>query len=87
MARKLKTTYSHTPLTDFRKEFSFLRQHDVRFEYVSPVRWYQFWRWHQVFTEDYCLSRADEAIIAQQMADIVKADIEAEIQENTDGRY
>lgn len=77
--RKLKTTYSLTTETDFRTEFSFLLQHGVRFKYVAPVRWYQFWRWRQVFTEDYLLSRADEAIFAQKMAGYVKTEIDEDL--------
>jgi len=31
-------------------------------DFIERVRWWQFWRWHLAFTDDYHLSRAAEIV-------------------------
>ncbi len=78
MKRKLKTTYSIVSASDFHRDHSYLRSHDIiEYQYVPPVRWWQLWRWPQLFREDYHLSRADEHILVYQMAEEIKKSLTA----------
>jgi hypothetical protein len=41
----------------------------VDYNFIRPVRWWQFWRWRLLWREDYVLSRAGDIIMIRQMAD------------------
>ncbi len=79
MARQLKAEWT----AQSREEF--LRDHlpDIgcEFDYVRPVRWWQFWRWHQAFTNDYLCSRFAEHILASRMTRSISEQIAKDILE------
>lgn len=78
MTRQLRTRYTVESQLDLRTASSYLLQRGFEFEYIRPVRWWQVWRWCKLWSPDYHLSRADEQILVQQMAGIIKKDIEEE---------
>ena len=68
LERKLRATWSTEAARDLYAKYSYLHTHvGVSFEYVAVVRWWQFWRWRLVLTDDYVLSRADELVGAQKI--------------------
>ena len=54
----------------FRERTSVLLNLDppAEFRIVLHVRWWQFWRWHEIFSEDYILSRADAILTGRKFA-------------------
>ena len=39
----------------------------VEFEFMPVVFWWEFWKWHQTWRDDYLLSRAAELVLARQI--------------------
>lgn len=66
----LKTTWTLETAQEF---FNVYARHDfgpeVCYDYIPKVRWYQFWRWHITFSDDYCLSRAGELVLIAKMVE------------------
>jgi len=47
------------------------------YDFISPVRWFQFWRWRLIRTRDYILSRASEIILTERMAATMQKELDA----------
>ena len=70
MKRQLQAHWSVESVEDMQK--AFIPDLGVDWKYVSKVKWWQFWRWAQVFSEDYILSRASEIVLIRQMSDSMR---------------
>jgi len=78
---KLKTTYSVQSVKSMMHESCGSTLGVGEFDWHSPVRWWQFWRWHLIFKESYILSRASEIVLAYKMAE------EMRLSETAEARY
>jgi len=64
-ARRLKATWTIEPADDLMREFVG-RALGIDYTYIRPVRWWQVWRWHRAWSEDYILSRAGELVLIRK---------------------
>ena len=85
MKRKLQATYSVETFEHLSKSFVHDFGEHGQYEYVSPVKWWQFWRWAQVFSEDYALSRAAEVITTRAMAASMREEIDRQVSHASSG--
>lgn len=76
--RKVQARWSVETSDDLCKDF-IKADFGVDWEYISPVRWWQFWRWPFVFGEDYVLSRASELILIRKMTSSMKKAIDEDV--------
>ena len=67
---ELKSGWSVITTPTFREGVSVLLNLDppTEFQHILPVRWWQIWRWHKVFSEDYILSQADSILTGRKFA-------------------
>jgi hypothetical protein len=42
--------------------------------YLPPVRWYQIWRFHQIFSPAYSESRCADKFLAHRIKEIMNSD-------------
>ncbi len=86
MKRRLQASYSVETAEDLQKAFLPDFGAHGEYKYIRPVRWWQLWRWAQVFSEDYVLSRAAEVITIRQVADSVRKEIDREVSHASERR-
>ena len=80
-ARRLRATWSLEGATDLFDKFVG-RVIDVDYIFVAQIRWWQFWRWHRAWSEDYTLSRAAELILVRKASAQMRRQIDAELRSN-----
>ena len=80
--RKLKATWTLAANEDLVRQFigTVMR---VDYDYVAPARWWQFWRWHLVLSEDYCLSRAAEFVLIRRATAEMQRQIDRELRDGS----
>lgn len=71
MARKLRSRWSLEACEDMQRTHGMT---DGTFEYISPVKWYQIWRWKEIFnpSRSYLKSRLGELELAEKLAECIK---------------
>jgi hypothetical protein len=52
---------------------------DIEFNYVPSVSWWQVWRWHLLFNDDYILCKATGIALSRAMAKTMRKEIDEEI--------
>jgi hypothetical protein len=42
--------------------------------YIPPIRWYQIWRFHQIFSQEYNESRCADKFLAHRIKEIMDSE-------------
>ena len=59
---------------------------DGTFKYVSPIKWWQFWKWHiRLFSKVYRKSRLQENKIIKFMSDGIRDEIDKRLRRGLGG--
>jgi len=78
LPRVLHAQWNVESVRDFQKSHGMT---DGTFDYVSPVRWYQFWRWHLIFnpSKAYLKSRLCEIELVEKVSDSMASELKESV--------
>jgi hypothetical protein len=78
MVRELKGQWSLESVRDSQKQHGMT---DGTFDYVSAVRWYQFWRWKLLFnpSKAYLKSRLCEVDLIEKVSDLMASELKESV--------